>query len=303
MKKEYYLYLLLSSTVLGVPVVYAACVPTPDCEELGYTSTICPQGGVKCPWDTTKLFCGCDGMYKYKCIGRGYAGGNGQNCDDKYTSCKCGNRYKWEDGSCVLDCSVTECKIGSILYSDKTCSYCRLESKTPIGVIGGTYNNTKYVVGLNEIYGFWLIYEGENSVVDIPGIENTLDMAILSQAYNGYSNTKAWIDTIRNIYSSEKMNEMVFAKCNDYVTSNTSNGDWFLPSAAELYMVAYTNIEDVNDALLVAGGTPITEGQYYWSSSEADRTNAWYVHAGRNYGTVRHVYKVINTPARCLTTF
>ena len=58
MKKEYYLYLLLSSTMLGVPAVYAACVPTPDCEELGYTATECPEGGVKCPWDTTKLFCG-----------------------------------------------------------------------------------------------------------------------------------------------------------------------------------------------------------------------------------------------------
>ena len=58
MKKEYYLYLLLSSTMLGVPVVYAACVPTPDCEELGYTATECSEGGVKCPWDTTKLFCG-----------------------------------------------------------------------------------------------------------------------------------------------------------------------------------------------------------------------------------------------------
>ncbi len=58
MKKEYYLYLLLSSTMLEVPAVYAACVPTPDCEELGYTETECPEGGVKCPWDTTKLFCG-----------------------------------------------------------------------------------------------------------------------------------------------------------------------------------------------------------------------------------------------------
>ncbi len=58
MKKEYYLYLLLSSTMLEVPAVYAACVPTPDCAELGYTETECPEGGVKCPWDTTKLFCG-----------------------------------------------------------------------------------------------------------------------------------------------------------------------------------------------------------------------------------------------------
>ena len=36
-----------------------ACTETPDCASLGYTknSTQCPDGGIKCPFDGTKMFC------------------------------------------------------------------------------------------------------------------------------------------------------------------------------------------------------------------------------------------------------
>ena len=36
-----------------------ACTETPDCATLGYTknSTQCPDGGIKCPFDGTKMFC------------------------------------------------------------------------------------------------------------------------------------------------------------------------------------------------------------------------------------------------------
>lgn len=35
----------------------ADCTPAPDCQSLGYTQTSCPEGGIKCPWDSSKLFC------------------------------------------------------------------------------------------------------------------------------------------------------------------------------------------------------------------------------------------------------
>ncbi len=112
MKKEYYLYLLLSSTMLEVPAAYAACVPTPDCAELGYTETECPEGGVKCPWDTTKLFCGpscnmtttkadCDA----NCLNVGT-----QSCSKNgvtyYSGCgvsKCTSRQSCVNGTCTCD--------------------------------------------------------------------------------------------------------------------------------------------------------------------------------------------------------
>ena len=33
------------------------CTPTPDCKSLGYTETSCPDGGVKCPWNTSLMYC------------------------------------------------------------------------------------------------------------------------------------------------------------------------------------------------------------------------------------------------------
>lgn len=61
---------LLSQTIIsGLSILgfslstsYAAdiaCVPSKNCEEMGYkqSATDCPDGAIKCPWDTTKLFC------------------------------------------------------------------------------------------------------------------------------------------------------------------------------------------------------------------------------------------------------
>ncbi len=33
------------------------CTATPDCKSLGYTETSCPDGGVKCPWNTSLMYC------------------------------------------------------------------------------------------------------------------------------------------------------------------------------------------------------------------------------------------------------
>ncbi len=34
------------------------CTATPDCKSLGYTETSCPDGGgVKCPWNTSQMYC------------------------------------------------------------------------------------------------------------------------------------------------------------------------------------------------------------------------------------------------------
>ena len=117
MRKVYYVYVLLSSTILGAGNAMAECVATPDCEELGYTETSCAEGGVKCPWDTTKLFCGpscsltttkaqcdanCQNVGSQSCSKNGvtyYAGcgtskcTTGQSCVNG--SCTCDSVYKY----------------------------------------------------------------------------------------------------------------------------------------------------------------------------------------------------------------
>ena len=71
------------------------CTPTPDCKTLGYTETSCPDGGVKCPWNTSLMYC---------------------------PQCKQKDVYQ-------------SCKVGMILNSDMTCSQNKTSGKTPIGIV------------------------------------------------------------------------------------------------------------------------------------------------------------------------
>ena len=50
---------LLTLFTLLPPLAQAeTCTPTPDCKSLGYTETSCPDGGgVKCPWNTSLMYC------------------------------------------------------------------------------------------------------------------------------------------------------------------------------------------------------------------------------------------------------
>lgn len=77
------------------------CTATPDCKTLGYTESSCPDGGgVKCPWNTSLMYCG---------------------------------------KKCAPSCEVKTCAIGDVLYSDKKCYTCpnayTLPGVPPIGVV------------------------------------------------------------------------------------------------------------------------------------------------------------------------
>lgn len=55
------LFALLLTTVAFPGLVQAAeeinCTASPECATLGYTQTECPKGGIRCPFDKTKMFC------------------------------------------------------------------------------------------------------------------------------------------------------------------------------------------------------------------------------------------------------
>ena len=99
-------FLLYSSALVAFTmsgVAEAACIQTPNCTTLGYTSTTACEGGLKCPWGNA-WFCNVGG------------GGSGSNPD------------------------YSNCKIGDILYSDMSCNANMIVSKTPIGVVFDTTN-------------------------------------------------------------------------------------------------------------------------------------------------------------------
>ena len=91
--------ILISFIVLLAYEVQAqTCIPTPDCAGLGYTATSCSGAFLRCPFDTTKMFCASGG----------------------------GGGATPESGGCL---------VGMIYYSDGSCSQYRETDKTAIGVV------------------------------------------------------------------------------------------------------------------------------------------------------------------------
>lgn len=140
----------------GVAVpVYAACMPAPDCASLGYTAASCPNGGVKCPFDTSKWFCldkpkvttsdickaqGYDGVScDYSCNSYGY-------CEiDRIGSIQCA-RFRFpsyggiglrtdENGviSCTLDCKIACSSLPKLPTGEIWSSSCKYDAYTQCG--------------------------------------------------------------------------------------------------------------------------------------------------------------------------
>ena len=129
---------ILVSSLTMTNTVHAECVPTPDCASIGYTSTSCEGGFVRCPFDISKLYCvPCDSSYQYTCSGTGQVG-SGDSCNGKYVSCDCADGYELVDGNCVVSCSYTRtslptgcsavsgsCVKNGTTYYSSTCTSCK----------------------------------------------------------------------------------------------------------------------------------------------------------------------------------
>ncbi len=78
-----------------------------------------------------------------------------------------------------------------------------------------------------------------------------------------------------------------------------SYGDWYLPSKEEL-MLIYRNIATINAAATAAKGT-VCESEYYWSSTEYDKEQAWKMNL--TTGQVAHYYKTYAARVRAVRAF
>ena len=131
----------------------AACIQTPTCSSLGYSSTTACEGGLKCPFGEA-WFCN--------------VGGNGSNNDDSNTN-------------------NSGCQVGDILYSDKSCSSNVISSKTPIAVIFDTRN--RLAVALKTAKKAWA--EGEQGTsFDIPELSNFMSPSSAIVDWFGKNNTR-----------------------------------------------------------------------------------------------------------------
>ena len=277
--KKYLIITTALTTICFAPEIMAQCTENTDCASLGYTETSCPDGGLKCPlgnyWYCPAEQCTAD--YKYTCTGTGYAGGSGEACDGKYTSCTCADGYEWKDGICQEEpqaewrpCSgyVRNCKLGDILYSDGTCSYSTVSGKTPIAVVA--YISDDGLCGQAIALKSLGAYQWSTTYKDIPGVVNIGDRDINMPVndFNSWKNTTAIID------AGNKSQYPAAWAAYEYQTEGTKPGNWYLPAGGILMNIA-ENSSAINRGLSQINGETFDYTSQFWSSSETNSYFAW----------------------------
>ena len=229
----------------------AACIATPSCTAMGYTSSSSCTNGIKCPF------------------------GNYWNCDLSNKITELTNKIteieqKVED----LETPKEVCYIGSILYSDKSCSVTVIAGKTPIGIvvyIDGTGGGQ--ALALKSIGS----YEWGGYGTDISGLTNYNSESAASKDYDSCGNTA------KIIAAGDKSKYPAVWAANEYSTEGTSAGDWCLP-AAGIFTSVYNNQTAINLGFEKVGGTTFTTSTYAWSSSELNHGIAWNSNFSDSYG-------------------
>ena len=252
-------FLLYSSAlaVLGLSgTAEAACIQTPSCSSLGYSSSSSCSGGVKCPF------------------------GNYWNCTASENKTELTNKIT------ELEKQLTEikrhinsssCQVGNILYSDFTCNSYVVANKTPIGVVFDIVNNLAVALEQKEKVAW------STTNFDIPALMPYVDY---KSDYEGKKNTKAIYDYCKANNKSCPAVEYAYT----YKTEGTSEGDWYLPAYLELESLM-NNEDAINKSLGLLRSTIIDTYHnylykvgsmvywtyyyyYYWSSSSRSTTTA-----------------------------
>ena len=230
-----------SALVVGLSgVAEAACIQTPTCSSLGYTSSSSCTGGIKCPfgnaWNCTVV----DLTNKITEITNKIT-----TIEEKITEIE--ENGGGSGGTTTPD--YTNCTVGAILYSDKTCSADLIEGKKAIGVV--LSSGKRLAIALKTSAQYW-----SETNFDIPllgGGETDAD---------GQYNTRVGLEYCR---TNDKVCP-AFEYAASYQTEGTSAGDWYLPAIGELKDI-FQNKEVLNKTLAKIGGTKLPSDDH-WSSSE-----------------------------------
>ena len=169
--------------------------------------------------------------------------------------------------------ALRNCAIGHIFYSDKSCSVSLDSSKTPIGVV--VYVDGQghgQVMALDNI-GY---YEWGKYGTDISKLSNYDSSESASYDLNSCANTQ------KIIAAGNKSKYPAAWAAHEYKTEGTNAGDWCLP-AAGIFTSYYNNQQQVNIAMMNAGGIRVGISCKVWSSSENDSRYVWYADFGYDY--------------------
>ena len=248
--------ILLYSSALVVSgllcsVAETACIQTPSCSSLGYTSSQSCNGGIKCPF------------------------GNAWNCTasdlstqiteltNKITEqtnkiTEITNKITTIEEKIVTiesGASSSNCMVGDILYSDKSCDPNVVASKKPIGVVFDRAN--KLAIALDTESKRW-----SDGYFDVPTLSDYSSSLAVTADWQGKNNTRLVLEYCKtNGYSCP-----AFEYVNSYKTEGTKAGDWYLPAMGELNAI-HGNKDVLNIALRKISGIELGT-DWYWSSDE-----------------------------------
>ena len=141
----------------------AACIQTPSCSSLGYESTSSCSGGLKCPFGNAWNCTASDLSNKITEVTNKIT-----EITNKITTIE-EKIVTIENGA-----SSSNCQIGDILYSDKSCDPSVVASKKPIGVVFDRAN--KLAIGLEESRQYWSYPD----YFDVPGLSNITSPSAVS---------------------------------------------------------------------------------------------------------------------------
>ena len=176
-------------------------------------------------------------------------------------------KFPVSSGGDNSDTDTKTCKIGDILYSDKTCSTDYDFNKTPIGLIFDSDKRRAMSIEV-EKFGTW-----STVYADAPTLPNIEDSTSALSDWNGKENTKA----IAEYCKSKSYSCPAVEYISSYKTVGTSAGDWYLPALGELQAI-YKNILILNYGLSKIYNRKIpTSDHYRWSSTESggQRAGIW----------------------------
>ena len=242
-----------SALVLGFSgAAEAACIQTPSCSSLGYSSSSSCSGGVKCPFGNAWNCTGPNNTTEINKIKNEIT-----NIKKKIT--------ELEEGCCSgSDSGSGKCQIGSIFYSDKTCSSSLETGKIPIGVVvylDSTGHGQAVSLKTVESPFFSTSFYQNSGTSEGSCFINTSQDVSLSEMYKG-SLDKA-IQDFDSCGNTKKLLAAGYAmqgarRTNEFSTEGTKAGDWCMPAAGVLNNII-ENKTIINTAMKLVGGTEIEE--------------------------------------------
>ena len=242
-------FLLYSSALaLLSGVAEAACIQTPTCSSLGYTSTSSCTGGTKCPF------------------------GNYWNC----TAAESNNKItELTNKITELETQITElqkevgtsnCQVGDILYSDMSCNPNIVSGKTPIGVVFDRIDKRAIALETKNDLEF------ADAGIDLSSMPSFSNEVSAKQDWNGKENTTEALNICKtNIYN---LKCPALEYVTSYKTEGTKAGDWYLPSAGEMNAI-FLNKEILNTTLKNLQERPIQSSDSYWTSTLKNSAYNW----------------------------